>query len=63
MIKLYKSLVRPHLEYAVQAWTTYLQKDIKRLGGEQRMAIKLVPSRRDVTNNMKLDFEKYSYFH
>ena len=43
MIKLYKSLVCPHLEYAVQAWALYLQKDIKRLG-VQRRATKLVPS-------------------
>ena len=29
MIKLYKSLVCPHLGYAVQAWSPYLQKCAK----------------------------------
>jgi len=26
---IYKTYVRPHLEYCVQAWTTQLQKDKK----------------------------------
>ena len=26
MLQLYKSLVRPHLEYCIQAWRPYLQK-------------------------------------
>jgi ribonuclease P/MRP protein subunit RPP40 len=30
-LKLYKSLVRPQLEYAVQAWRPHLQKDINLL--------------------------------
>jgi len=25
---IYKSFVRPHLEYAIQAWSPYLRKDI-----------------------------------
>ena len=44
ILKLYKSLVRPHLDYVIQAWCPYLEKDKKKLEKIQARATKLIPS-------------------
>jgi len=41
---LYKTYIRPHIEYSVQAWSPYLVKDIDTLERVQKAAMNLVPS-------------------
>jgi len=39
---MYKSMVRPHLQYCIPMWSPYLIKDIKLIEGVRRRATKLV---------------------
>jgi len=54
IIPLYKSLVRPHLEYRCQIWSPYYKKDTKLIEVVQRRATKLVAGMQDFNYNDRL---------
>ena len=52
---LYKSYVRPHLEFAVQTWSPYLKKDIRILEKVQRRATRLIHGLEGLTYEDRLE--------
>ena len=53
--QLYKSLVRPHLEYCIQAWRPYLSKDIEMLEKRYKdVPTKMVYGFNDLTYEQRL---------
>ena len=54
IIPLYKAIVRPHLEYCIQAWNPHPRKDVDMLEKIQRRATKLIPELRDLTYEERL---------
>ena len=53
IIPLYIAIVRPHLEYCIQAWRPYCKKDIEMLERIQR-ATKIIPEPRDLSYQERL---------
>ena len=51
---LFKSLIRPHLEYASPIWCPITKGEIKRIEGVQRRASKLVPELKNLPYNDRL---------
>ena len=50
----YKAIVRPLLEYCIQAWSPYLRKDIDMLEKILRRETKLIPGLRDLRYEERL---------
>ena len=47
ILPLYKSIVRPHLEHAMQFWSPHLRRDINKMEKIQRRATKMIPKIRN----------------
>ena len=56
MLPLYKSLVRPHLEYEVQFWSPHLRWDIDKIDKVQRKDTKMIPAIRNQHYQQRLSF-------
>ena len=54
ILRLYKSLVRPHLEYCIQVWSPYLRKDVILLEKVQKRATKMISELRDLSYEQRL---------
>ena len=48
MLRLYKSLVRPHVEYCTVAWSVHYAKDKQLLERIQSRFVKMIPACKDL---------------
>jgi len=54
MLRLYKSLVRPHLEYCTAAWSSYYCKDKELIKRVQRRFTRMIPDLKDLPYEQRL---------
>ena len=54
IVRLYKAMMRPKLEYCVQAWSPNLLKDIELLERVQRRATKMIDGYRQLSYEERL---------
>jgi len=54
MLSLYKTLIRPHVEYCISAWNPHYEKDKELIEKVQRRFTKMINIRRG--NRMKKDY-------
>ena len=54
IVPLYKAIIRPHLEYCIEAWRPYRKKDIDQLERIQRRATKMITKLRDLSYENRL---------
>jgi hypothetical protein len=55
LVRLYKSLVRPRLEFCVQAWCPYLRKDIDLMERVQHRATKMISGLKNLSYESRLE--------
>ena len=60
---LYKSYIRPHLEFCVQAWSPHLKKDINTFEKIQISATQLVPQLKKLTYEERLQSTNTSLYY
>jgi len=55
LLQLYKTLVCPHLEYCISAWSPYYEKDKALLERVQHRFTRMIPGFRGLSYEMRLD--------
>ena len=55
MLQLYKTLVRPHLEYCVQFWSPHYRKDVDALERVQKRFTRMLPGLEDTDYEERLN--------